>query len=149
MAGCSHWAPETEPDDDNKASSQEILNSMTEVNDEFLTLMEKTYPNQRKFLNNIESLPTVGDMMAQWPILFKKEALVWHFNKLTETNLEILPVTIEQKAERILRFGVNKKIIPDYGQDENRSLGEESLQVIAKHFKEDLSFLLYRFGVGY
>lgn len=108
VAGCSHWEQSAEPTEDQ--SDQEKLKTLNETSDEYYNLLEKTYSDQRIFLNNIESPPSVDEIKEQWPALLQKAGAKWHFRKVTGVDLENLKTSIEEKAENILNYGCQKKL---------------------------------------
>lgn len=138
VAGCSKWEELTSPKEDQ--SDQIKLKSLKETDEEYYILLEKTYSDQRVFLNNIESPPTVDDIKLNWPCLFETSGIKWHFKKCTGIDLESLSTSMEEKADKIIQYGCDKKICsPEY--DPNKKV-EKCLQIYAKVFKEDLSKLL-------
>lgn len=133
VAGCSKWEELTSPKEDQ--SDQIKLKSLKETDEEYYILLEKTYSDQRVFLNNIESPPTVDDIKLNWPCLFEMSGIKWHFKKCTGIDLESLSTNMEEKVDKIVQYGCDKKICsPEY--DPNKKL-EKCLQIYAKVFKED------------
>lgn len=144
MSGCSSWAPEIINDEEN--NRLQLKNddlSLVQIN----TLLEKTYPNQRLFLNNIETPPTVNEIKNKWPILFKSVGIEWHFNKLTSTKLEHFRENIKSKAKKICLFSQKfKKHAVDL---EDPDTVYQSMKFIANYFNENLSTFWIKLKVLY
>ncbi|KAK4881407.1 hypothetical protein RN001_004726 [Aquatica leii] len=143
MAGCSQWQPEKTSNVDKSNNDRVILNSINQTNPSFYQLLEASYADQRTFLNNILEVPSVLDIQREWPVLFNKYAIKWHFNKLTGSNLDFLSENLNNKAAKIVQFGLDtSKLISCI---ETEDLNYQSLKVLSKYFKEDFSLLYYKF----
>ncbi|CAH0564387.1 unnamed protein product [Brassicogethes aeneus] len=129
MSGCSHWESTTPLIDEDIKK----VNLCSPHQEDFYILLEKTYGQQRTFLNNIKEPPTVTQSKNEWPVLFKKEAIEWHFQKLTGKDLNTLPTKIQEKTVSILKLR-NK------GNQYEDGNWEDSFHFLAKYFKEDITF---------
>ncbi|XP_044760223.1 uncharacterized protein LOC123317679 [Coccinella septempunctata] len=139
VAGCSNWAPPVGGIEGGiEESKKDKLNSLNVENEEFYNLLEENYSAIRQFVNNIESPPTVNDVKSNWPVLFRKSAVLWHFKKLTGVDLILVKDKMESMAEKIVDYAVSKKILS--AANPGKSI-EEMLTFYAKHFKEDLSLI--------
>ncbi|CAH0559188.1 unnamed protein product [Brassicogethes aeneus] len=135
VAGCSNWEESASPSEDQ--SLQEKLKNIKESDEKYYDLLEDTYSDQRIFLNNVESPPTVQDIKKNWPVLLTNSGVKWHFQKVTGVDLNTLKFSMEEKAEKIIKYGIKKKLC-DSQYDENKDT-EECLKFYGKYFKEDLS----------
>ncbi|XP_074034378.1 uncharacterized protein [Leptinotarsa decemlineata] len=84
-AGCSNWDLEI-------VSSQMVSDKekkATDINEDVYTILEKSYPEIRKYLNNVVS-PTISSIKEEWPIILSPKSIIWHFNKLTGSNINLL-----------------------------------------------------------
>lgn len=139
VAGCqSGWNPEiTTFKDEELTVLKENLNNFKNndsLNNQMEFLLEKTFSLQREFLNNVEKSPTVVDILREWPILFNKSVIVWHFNKITNVDLNTFLVNLEQKHGKIMKF--------DKNGESARMTDDKYLQVLSvifRYFKEDIS----------
>ncbi|CAH1099112.1 unnamed protein product [Psylliodes chrysocephalus] len=111
-----------------------------EENEEYFLLLEETYPEQRKFLNNLENPPTVSEILEKWPVLLRQSAVTWHFQKLTEIDINDIERSINDKVEKILTFAKNKKLITNINKDK---MIQQCLEFYATSFREDLSVFIY------
>lgn len=148
VAGCVNWE-ETSPINNEIKSDQEKLKSINENDKEYYELLEKTYSDQRAYLNNIETPPSVNEIRENWPVLFQRTAIIWHFKKLTGVKLEAIKTSIEEKGPKIIQYGIDKKILVPDDLDPNKYI-ENVLQFYAKFFKENLSaFFIVHTKVSY
>lgn len=147
MSGCTNWAP-PRPDEmhiNSILEVKEILKSQTFDNyaEDLYEMLEKTFAEQRAFLNNINKPPSVTDILREWPIIFNMKAISWHFGKTTSSNLENLSLNLQQKADKIIQYGIDKKLITPEVVDESKdSKVEKVLEVIANYFKEPINHFL-------
>ncbi|CAH0564390.1 unnamed protein product [Brassicogethes aeneus] len=143
MAGCSAWSPDNNLNTAEVEPKRQKLNNIdTTLTEDFCKLMEETYPEQRLFLNNIEKPPNVIDVKNIWPILFKYDAIKWHFNKLTGADINNLSTNMSLKLEKIIEFGLKLKLI----QKSQISEGccECILIILSQYFKEPLNNFLIK-----
>lgn len=138
-AGCSNWAPEVLTSD---ASIEE--KKTTENDSDFYNVLEKNYPIIRKYLNSAVP-PTIADIKQEWPIILSYKSIKWHFNKLTNSNIELLDrLDKDTNAIHLITITRIKNL---EGQAEQQESAEESamcsLSLIAQYFKENIdSFVL-------
>lgn len=133
--GCPNWEPEVQLD------VEEVhVNADTDESQ----YLETTYPLVRQFLNDLDSPPTAVQIKEKWPVLLQRDAIIWHFHKLTDIRLENLEICFSQKATKIVNFGIQKKYLEEF--NENRKY-EDTLIFFAKYFKEDLKYIYYQFKV--
>lgn len=140
-AGCSplNWKPLVVEGDVSELKI--MINSIGPDHSKFTELLEKTYASQRQFLSDTNQ-PTIAEIRKEWPVLFKKEAIFWHFEKLTQKSLP----TNEAKYKKIVAFGKEKKFTVFDEQEDEIIL--QALKVLAHYFKEDLYTFYYQFGVS-
>ncbi|KAG5876893.1 hypothetical protein JTB14_003217 [Gonioctena quinquepunctata] len=138
-AGCVQWNPA----DHGNSSEDKIkkINEMDTDDDDFFSLLDDTYVAQRLFLNDLENPPTVQEVQNKWPVLLQKSAIIWHFKKLTNISLELLEQSFESKAEKIVKYAIIKKIL---NEDSLEDVNKSCIEFYAKHFKEDISNLIYK-----
>lgn len=148
-AGCLLWQPKTIESDDIQNSDIESLNSLVfsgEIESTGLILLEKTYPNQRSFIN---TNPTISEVKSNWPILLQSQAIFWHYNKLMGHSINILEENLKLKAGRIIKFG-QTKMFTKFRTKQNNSPGDdmyiEILKVVTTYFKEDFHILFCTLG---
>ncbi|CAH0558576.1 unnamed protein product [Brassicogethes aeneus] len=140
MAGCSNWDDRSVNDDVDLKMKVNTCGTCPADLENFHDLLEKTYGDQRQFLNNIQNPPTVLEIKKEWPVLFKEPAIIWHFQKLTSKDLNTLPTIIEKNAQSIKKFGVKiKKLQGNEYED-----WETSLKFVANYFNEDLNYFYYK-----
>lgn len=135
MSGCTKWEAPLCYQEENLEEIKNKLNKLSIPNEEFTDLMEKLYPTQRLFLNNLKKPPTVIDLKREWPILLKESGITWHFKKLTNTDLNILPDGIIRNAKTVINLAKHLRKITDIPIDPN----EESIKFFAKYFNEDIN----------
>lgn len=137
VAGCSHWNPELPNINHEDASvSKQKLNeciNMDHLSDEMEQILEKTYPIQREFINNVVKFPTVAEILQEWPILFNKYALMWHFKKLCKIDLNTFISNLDAKMDMILTFNKENTV------EEILDKYVKVLHVLGKYFKEDIT----------
>lgn len=136
-AGCSqaNWKPNGKED---ILESKILVNTIGSDHPKFFDLLEDTYAAQREFLTN-PTPPTILEIRKEWPVLFIKEAIYWHFKKLTQKDLP----KHDEKILKIVTFGRHKNI-PVSETDE---LILQALKVLAYHFKETFRSFFYEFPV--
>ncbi|XP_063903736.1 uncharacterized protein LOC135123169 isoform X3 [Zophobas morio] len=138
-AGCAQWAP---PYQKAGAAAKNKLNTfLDDASDEFFHLLEETFAEQRAFINSVDP-PSITNIKDQWPVLFKVEAIKWHFNKVTNGNISNLTTNLQLKAEKIVNFGLQHKII--ISKDVRRDSAEIiALEVFARYFQENIYGAFY------
>lgn len=78
-AGCINWSPTTHETHDIEVNMNDIA-----TDENFYQILNTTYNEQRGFINKS---PIINEIKEIWPILFSKNAIYWHFNKLTNSNI--------------------------------------------------------------
>ncbi|CAH0561700.1 unnamed protein product [Brassicogethes aeneus] len=143
-AGCPNWQPPIKHDDCWTQDMKQDLNSYInkELNQEFYKLLEKAFQHQRLYIN-AQKPPSLEDILAEWPILFLKETIKWHFNFLTKSNFDKLRLDLESKSATILDFMCKKKKVDQ--SKNNYSLHLNALITFAIYFKEDFSVFIFDF----
>lgn len=138
MAGCVDWAPSGSLDNDVITNLNEVTEDNIPTN--FEEMLERIYPQHRHFLNNVVHPPTVDQIRKEHPILFNKEAIFWHFKKLTGKDIKDLSTGFTAKSSKLLNFGLSQKIL---NKERIDSLPSEAsaLLCITNYFKEDISFI--------
>lgn len=142
-AGCSNWQPPSSSEKDDKDKNKKMLATIDSKHPDFYTYLQETYPEQRLFLNSVDNPVTVQRTMIEWPILFNADCILWHFKKLTKVEICELSAT---KISKILKFG-RKKQFDCIIEDDSEWLN--ALKVLATHFKEDISMVVYKFEVSF
>lgn len=138
-AGCSNWQPTIDSVNLSHISSE--LQIMDENNENFFPYLEKTYAQQRCFINQPVP-PSVNDIKKEWPMLLNnKTGIYWHFQKLM--NIDIKSISLDLKTQKIVDFNKEKKLC---GEEPDLTL--YALKIIAKYFKEDIDQILYVFKVS-
>jgi hypothetical protein len=106
--------------------------------------MDACYTEQRKFLKNFQEPPSLNDIKKEFPILFKLESVIFHFNKLTGKKLEDLPKIMKEKSTKIVEYAIQNKYLKlDYNED----YCIQSLKFFALYFKEDFEKMYYKIEV--
>lgn len=142
-AGCSNWQPDEVEDTTSLENIKNQLFTLTEDNENFFVYLEKTYAQQRLFLNSTET-PTVNQIREQYPFLTNsKAAIYWHFKKLM--NIDIESIDILKKSEKIVQFFDRKS--SETPKSITQHVVVESLKNLAEYFKDDIGYLLREFKV--
>ncbi|KAK9751803.1 hypothetical protein QE152_g4750 [Popillia japonica] len=136
--GCSNWEPNQPSSTKN---SRITLTNTNPFSDHFYKLLNETYADQRKFFNNVNNPPSIFEIKNKWPAILSTPGIFWHFEKLTSIDLNEVMKNIREKSNKLLKFGIEKKLIEEWQTNNDKDL--TSLQVISKYFKEELK-TLYR-----
>ncbi|XP_074032677.1 uncharacterized protein [Leptinotarsa decemlineata] len=134
-AGCSNWDPEI-------VSSQMVSDKekkATDINEDFYTILEKSYPEIRKYLNNVIS-PTISTIKEEWPIILSPKSIIWHFNKLTGSNINLLD-KINEDVEIIKSLWFKKTHNTSSASVEKEVVADDSIKCltyIAQYFGESI-----------
>ncbi|KYN50145.1 hypothetical protein ALC62_00173, partial [Cyphomyrmex costatus] len=141
MAGCSNYQ-----DLPSSSTSINATDIVEETHDEksFEDMMETCYIQQRKFLENFEQPPSLNDIKKEFPILFKLESVIFHFNKLTGKRLDDLPEIMKEKSTKIVEFAIQNKYLH---LNNNEDYCIQSLRFFALYFKEDFGKMYYKVEV--
>lgn len=138
-------------------SLEEKIKLLNERSDNFLEenlepLLNDTYSLQRGFLNNVNDPPSVREIKEKWPILFNRQVIIWHYEKLMQHKLQILEDALKKKCEKIIKFGIQKKLTNlleiNYPYEVSPDGCIEALKIIAKYFKEHLDVLITSVAVS-
>ncbi|XP_031327771.1 uncharacterized protein LOC116166304 [Photinus pyralis] len=135
-AGCVNWSPEIGHHDSESISK--LTENAGTSDEQFVQLLEKTYPQIRKVLNEEE--PPFSKLMEEWPLLFSKKAIFWHFNKLTNSDIHLMDL-ITSKCNKITSF-LKTKLKNDF--DDTNLVEIRTITNITKYFKEDLQNLFLK-----
>lgn len=140
-AGCSNWHPDMNKSttDVNKIKEDLKHVNFEELNSDTIDMLEESYALQRTFINGTPP-PTAEDILQNWPILFTKEGVKWHYKKLMNQDISKLTENLLIKSEKILNFGINKKYI-DIRPTVEDDIILAVLKILTTYFKEDLSLL--------
>lgn len=145
-AGCQNWQPDNHPDNQPDDQHKEKLLKMSCEDDEFFTILEKTYGMQRQFINNPQA-PTIHEVLKEWPLIFKKKVIRWHYEKLMGHKINTLFENLLAKENKILKYATQKNI--KYTTQENMNdLPAEDIKgfclcdIIAKLLGEDVKNFL-------
>lgn len=133
MAGCSTWEGSA-PSETSALNNKEILKNIDENNEQLYELLEKTFSDQRIFLNNT----------TEWPVLLTKAGAAWHFKKITGVELDTISSSFKDKAATIIEYGSGLKLL----QDEEADKAILCLLVYSRHFKESLEKFLVKIEVS-
>lgn len=137
--GCQHWQPEHHPEQEgNPAEKKEILKTIDSTNELIYQYLEDTYPLQRLDINN--GL-TIGELIKEWPKLFEKEILKWHFQKLTGNKICLGELMIKKASTFLEKF-------PDIQYDVSLGEAYRILKCITTYFKEDLNVFIKAISVS-
>lgn len=145
-AGCSNWIPSLPPDVSN--SLKDELNSYVnkEVDEQFYSLLSDTYVQVRAFLER-DDVPTVEDILNEWPVLLKPETIAWHFQFLTNKSLSDLSKNLCNKTEQILNYGLKKHFQARITSDMPPHM--QALEYVSHNFTENLGLFIKTFGVSF
>lgn len=141
--GCSNWEPNQPSSTKN---SRITLTNTNPFSDHFYKLLNETYADQRKFFNNVNNPPSIFEIKNKWPAILSTPGIFWHFEKLTSIDLNEVMKNIREKSNKLLKFGIEKKLIEEWQTNNDKDL--TSLQVISKYFKEELKTLYRCYKVG-
>lgn len=146
-AGCSNWQPEechSSKDDDDFSSMKVLLKTITENHPEYYTYLEKTYAEQRKYINSLSDpkTSTAAQVREEWLVLYRSSAILWHFKKLTHSQFPN-EEEFKMKCNKILKYG-EKKNFELHEQDDSFL---KALEVLCLHFNENLGAFLFKFKV--
>ncbi|XP_071053983.1 uncharacterized protein [Onthophagus taurus] len=133
-SGCArNWNPEAL---NVSTDVKHYLQNAQEMDDRFWGKMEESFAEQRSFINNFEN-PSIQVIKTEWPVLLKKEVIFWHFEKITGCNLSDVKNNLTEKVQDILNIKTKNNKLGDI-HDQLLS----SLQLVATHFKEHLTFFV-------
>lgn len=141
MAGCSNYQDLPSP-----STSTNTNDSWEDTYDEnsFQNMMETCYVEQRKFLENFQKPPSLNDIKQKFPILFKLESIIFHFNKLTSKKLDDLPKIMKEKSTKIVEYAIQNKYLQ---LNNNEDYCIQSLKFFTLYFKEDFGKMFYNIEV--
>lgn len=139
-AGCSNWDPlPTTPTPDTE-TIKTILKNISDTDDSLWEYLEKSYAEQRKFINSSKDLLSI---LSEWPILFKPKVAIWHFKKLTGSQFGDITNFFRDKCKRILKFGEKRHKILVEGAKNETSTEILALQILTAHHKEKLEKIFF------
>lgn len=137
-AGCINWAPQN---NEENSPDKENDTNLEETNENFYNMLEKTYPEQRSFIN---SLPSFAQIKEKWPILCSKKAIFWHFEKLTNSEINLIDEMKSQRFKAFLEHTLRDTYIQNIDQtDELKCV----IKNIILYFKEDVKALTLKYKV--
>lgn len=145
ILGCVNWQPEVEHLLPETLDVKKIFlwNAVHKDNfmfdDRIFILLEETYTQQRFFIN--KSTPVIEEIKTEWPILLKKEAISFHFEKLMGTPINNLEEAFMLKYEKNLKFGFSKKYITDI-PNEITDKQMKCFDVLGRFFNENNEMLI-------
>lgn len=84
--GCNYWQPEEYPnqsDDTEIQQKRKISSSLSPQDENVYTYLEETYAELKKQRVDIINGLEIKILNREWPALFLRNGLVWHYTKLT------------------------------------------------------------------
>ncbi|CAH0555214.1 unnamed protein product [Brassicogethes aeneus] len=138
-AGCSNWQPPESNKSVDIPHIKKLLFSIDETDPNFFEYLDQTYYDQRTFLNS-PNPPTMSTIKNEWPVLFKTEAIIWHFHKLT--GAECTDLDFKNKCQKVLKL--KKSPETEHINDDNKEDIIQALYVASSHFKEELSSFIFK-----
>lgn len=146
-AGCVNWQPLIIIKKENQEDIKEKLKSANfdMLDAETLNMLEATYPTQRAFLNKPDP-PLVAEINNEWSVLLKKEGIYWHYNKLMSQNIQNLAGACLEKADKFIKFGMDKNLIIDEPVTEEEKLFT-ILKIISDFFHENIAVIFFKIDV--
>ncbi|XP_050312063.1 uncharacterized protein LOC126747450 [Anthonomus grandis grandis] len=142
-AGCTNWSPQL-PAISEEYKSREEISSITEEN--FVDVMEKSYAEQRQFLNRLPP-PSITEIQEDWPILLSKKAIFWHFSKLTSCDIHLLDQS-KGKIEKLVRYCQKTTKGNENSNPDTEPINDLFLQLLkelTQRFKEKLDEIYVKF----
>lgn len=114
--------------------------------------MSKTFAQQRHLIASSKDTEAVRD---EYPLFFKREVFFQHFLKLQGASLSDFSNLFDQRSEGIheyfksLQIGKNGKVKKTAADEilNSQYTSRTSIDLIAKHFKEDADFVLQKIEV--
>lgn len=155
-SGTTNWQPSAHPEGETQSSldeKKEFLKSydFTEPfdmsNGEVADMIKCTYASQRLFINSYLNSPSTNDILNEWPLLFVKNCLFWHFKELTGTSMDTLRTRFDEKLKTILIYGYEKLHCEFKDLSESRQQ-KQMLNIIQTRFKETEVALLHSCSVS-
>lgn len=113
----------------------------TPNNEQLFSFFESTYVEQRNYIEK-KIGKSVAEIKRDWPILFDLNAIYWHFNKLTRSNIHCLESQIESKYDKIIKFAETNEKLHDLTGSIVERLDErffKVIHIISLYFGEDLN----------
>lgn len=137
-AGCVNWSANHE------FKQKENITTLTEGTDEnFYAVLEETYSEIRLFINDSPSLQQIKE---KWPIFFSKRAIFWHFNTLTNSDINLINTHNNKLMEKLDNF-LNDKVQQDKENDNHQIGLKNIIKKVCLFFKEDCSTIYFRYQV--
>lgn len=158
-AGCKDWQPieyDENSDIDSLENQRNVLSQFANfvLTDEATLkevkeIFDTTYAYQRFFLNSIDSENSkVVNVVDTWPCLLHKPYIFWHFEKLTGHDVKEIENNMKADIQALLAYGAVKRFTEidiDNCNEEQKFL--EGIQIISKHFGDDLSNIILKHPV--
>ncbi|XP_061393734.1 uncharacterized protein LOC133329258, partial [Musca vetustissima] len=143
---CAHWQPDISAEKCNDVDyKKQILISMYHKKtlhqselETAKTLMSSCFATQRAFFNDAENIPSVKDILNNWPMIFHKDCLFDHFQKLMDLNIKIFNENFE-----ISKSKFNTCFNIEHTQGANGIV-----EAICNYFKERTTLLYKEFKFG-
>ena len=160
QSGCINWQPDVISPDENNLSVEERKNYLQHIDlhkvhteDEIRMIVENldmTYGSQRQYLNDISNVPKITEILTQWQILLQKEALFWHFQKLTGHTVRECSHRFTQNLHKLYVFGKLKMFFKEIGEGCTENVkNHDAMSVLPRIFKETMSTLIILHPVSF
>lgn len=129
QVGCTTWQPEQHNNDLETIEKQKILlKGLSPGDNSFYEYLENTYTLQRLDIN--KGIP-IKKLLLEWPAIFLREGLLWHYKKLTgQESIQLIHNILEKKTRFMQKFS---NIQPEHGDVYT------TLKIISSHFKEKMA----------
>ena len=160
QSGCINWQPEEIPHDENNLSVEERKNYLQQIDlhkvhteDEIKMIVENldmTYGSQRQYLEDISNVPKITEILTQGQILLQKEALFWHFQKLTGHTVRECSHRFTPNLHKLYVFGKLKIFFIEIGEGCTENVkNHDAMSVLPRIFKENMSTLIILHTVSF
>lgn len=142
-AGCSNWQPTIVE----KGKQEEVKSKLKNFNStidegEQIALLAEAYSAIRLFLNNPDP-PAIQEIMSEWPVVFEKKAIYWHYHHLMGHSVENLTTMLRSKSTEIIKLAEKRSIISD-----EPDIMIKLLSLIGNFFKEKIEHFYNAFEVS-
>lgn len=148
---CANWQPQNLPEGESINSMELKRNALIKLHanvsfseeerKNVTEFMKECFPMQRKYFNNMERVPTIGEIKKNWPFIFDKENLYNHFQLLMNLDTNIFKTNFEKNKMKIHQ-------IVKTTAEESPCGDEYTFHAIAHYFKEKTDMLYMKFTVN-
>ncbi|KAJ8673664.1 hypothetical protein QAD02_004926 [Eretmocerus hayati] len=145
QAGCPNWQPKNEPTEEEVESARTYLFGYRPFNlkddniaESVTEAFTRSFPDRREYLTNLNSSPTVQDILQVWPCILKNAYFYRHYDLLTNVSSDRISQSFIDKRIKIFVYAVQNSLIETNADISSQGRSYLAMSLIFQKFNEQM-----------